>query len=74
MSDFFRGLGILIGVVLVLGLVCRVVAFAWGFIAAVWEFMVTKGGMILLVILLCVIALAALVAGIKFIGRISRGK
>ncbi len=74
MSDFVRGLGILIGVGLALGLVCRVVAFAWGFVAAVWEFLVVKGFMILLALVAGVAALAALVAAIVFIGRISRGK
>ena len=52
----------------------RVVAFAWGILAAVWEFMVTKGFMILLVIVVGGVVLAALGAVIAFIGRICRGK
>ena len=74
MSDFVRGLGILIGIALVLGLACRVVAFAWGLVAVVWEFLVVKGFMILLALVAGVVVLAALVAVIAFIGRISRGK
>ena len=74
MSDFFRGLGILVGGGLVILLVVRIVVVAYACIAAFWEFMVTKGVMILLALLLGVAALAALVAVITFIGRISRGK
>ena len=74
MFDFLRGLGILVGGGLVILLVVRIVVVAYACIAAFWDFMVTKGFMILLAILLGVVALAALVAVITFIGRISRGK
>lgn len=74
MSDFFRGLGIVIGGGLVILLAVRIVVVVYACIAAFWDFMVTRGFMILLALLLGVAALAALVAIITFIGRISRGK
>ena len=74
MSDFFRGLGILIGGGLVVLLAVRIVVVVYACIAAFWDFMVTKGFMILLALVAGVAALAALVAAIVFIGRISRGK
>ena len=57
-----RGLGILIGIGLVFGFLCRVVAFAWGFVAAVWEFLVVKGFMVLLALVAGVAVLATPVA------------
>ncbi len=74
MSDFFRGLGILVGGGLVILLVVRIVVVAYACVVATWEFMVEKGFMIILAILFGVAALAVLVAVITFIGRISRGK
>lgn len=74
MPDFCRGLGIVIGGGLVILLAVRIVVVVYACIAAFWDFMVTRGFMILLALLLGVIALAALVAVIVFIGRISRGK
>lgn len=73
-SDFFRGLGIVIGGGLVILLAVRIVVVVYACIAAFWDFMVTRGFMILLALLLGVVALAALVAIITFIGRICRGK
>ena len=74
MSDFVRGLGIMIGGGLVILLAVRIVVVACACVAAFWDFMVTRGFMILLALVLGVIALAALVAAITFISRISRGK
>ena len=74
MSDFFRGLGIVIGGGLVILLAVRIVVVVYACIAAFWDFMVTRGFMILLALLLGVAALAALVAIITFLGRLSRGK
>ena len=73
-SDFCRGLGIVIGGGLVILLAVRIVVVVYACIAAFWDFMVTRGFMILLALLLGVVALAALVAIITFIGRICRGK
>ena len=74
MSDFFRGLGILVGGGLVVLLAVRIVVVAYACVVATWECMVEKGFMIMLAILLGVAALAALGAVVTFIGRISRGK
>ena len=64
----------MIGGGLVILLAVRIVVVVYACIAAFWDFMVTRGFMILLALLLGVAALAALVAVITFIGRISRGK
>ena len=74
MSDFCRGLGIVIGGGLVILLAVRIVVVVYACVVATWEFMVEKGFMIILAILFGVAALAVLVAVITFIGRISRGK
>ena len=64
----------MIGGGLVILLAVRIVVVVYACIAAFWDFMVTRGFMILLALLLGVVALAALVAIITFIGRICRGK